>query len=113
MIVTRRFEFDSGHHLGISEREKKSHGHRYVLEVSAEGPTANGMVVGIDEIKNVVNREVIEKLDHNYLNEIIENPTMENMVVWIWDKVKPHLPMLSKLKLYETPNNSVTYDGKD
>ena len=112
MILTRKFEFDSGHHLDVSDREKKSHGHRYVLEVSVEGPAVRGFIIGIDEIKNVVNREVIEKLDHNYLNEIVENPTMENLIVWIWGKVKPHLPALSKLKLYETPNNFVTYYGK-
>ena len=56
---------------------------------------------------------VIEQLDHKLINDIqgLENPTAENITVWIWNTIKPLLPLLSKIELYETPTTGVIYHG--
>lgn len=65
------------------------------------------------ELKDVV-KPVIEQLDHQLMNEIqgLENPTAERIVIWIWDQIKPALPLLSKLELNETPTSGAIYQGK-
>jgi 6-pyruvoyltetrahydropterin/6-carboxytetrahydropterin synthase len=52
---------------------------------------------------------VLTTLDHYHLNDIIENPTAENVVVWIWERLRPIVPGLKELKLWETPEYCVTY----
>jgi 6-pyruvoyltetrahydropterin/6-carboxytetrahydropterin synthase len=112
MIITRRFEFDSGHKLkDMGGKEKNLHGHRYFLEVSVKGEVKDGIVFDISEIKRIVNEDVVSKLDHNYLNDLIENPTMENIVIWIWGRLNGKMDLF-EVKLWETPNNSVTYRGE-
>ena len=59
------------------------------------------MVVDFDEIDKIV-RGVIERLDHSSLNDIIENPTSENTLVWIWAQLAGSLDGLSELVLWET-----------
>jgi 6-pyruvoyltetrahydropterin/6-carboxytetrahydropterin synthase len=56
---------------------------------------------------------VIEKLDHHLLNEILglENPTSENLAIWLWHKIKPLVPELIKIELKETPSSGVIYEG--
>jgi 6-pyruvoyltetrahydropterin/6-carboxytetrahydropterin synthase len=56
----------------------------------------------------------MEQLDHKLINEIkgLENPTAENITVWIWNTIKPLLPLLSKIELYETPTTGVIYAGE-
>jgi len=55
----------------------------------------------------------LELLDHAYLNDIdgLANPTSENIAVWLWNKVKPELPGLSKIVVKETPNSAAIYTG--
>jgi 6-pyruvoyltetrahydropterin/6-carboxytetrahydropterin synthase len=55
------------------------------------------------------------QLDHNYLNEIegLENPTSEVIARWIWDRLKPALPPLSKVVLHETCTAGCIYRGED
>ncbi|HET6375770.1 MAG TPA: 6-carboxytetrahydropterin synthase, partial [Methylocella sp.] len=52
-------------------------------------------------------------LDHNYLNDIegLENPTAENIAIWIWDRVKVALPQLESVKVFETPDCWAEYNG--
>jgi 6-pyruvoyltetrahydropterin/6-carboxytetrahydropterin synthase len=56
---------------------------------------------------------MIEQLDHKLINDIkgLENPTAENITVWIWRQIKPLLPLLSRIELYETPTTGVIYKG--
>ena len=60
------------------------------------------MVVDFDEIEKVVRQTVIERLDHTSLNDIIENPTSENILVWTWDRLDGALAGLAELVLWET-----------
>jgi 6-pyruvoyltetrahydropterin/6-carboxytetrahydropterin synthase len=69
-------------------------------------------VVDFAEIKRAV-QPAVDRLDHAYLNEIkgLENPTGENIAIWIWQKVKPVLPGLFEVKVYETCTGSCVYRG--
>lgn len=87
MFVTKEFHFDSAHRLtkyhGKCER---MHGHSYKLQVTIEGEVQeNGLVLDFVVLKNIVKKEVLEKLDHQNLNEIIDNPSAERIVMWIWN----------------------------
>lgn len=113
MLITKEFTFDSAHKLNWEEGKcKYLHGHTYKLQVTVKGKlNKQGIVINFTELKEFVKRRVIEKLDHKYLNEIIKNPTAENIAVWIWNKLKGKLN-LYKIKLWETPTCFVTYRGE-
>lgn len=102
MKACRVFYFDAAHFLpkykGKCERQ---HGHTYRLEVEVEGELGvGGMVLDFNEIKKVVEREIIEKLDHSSMNDILPNPTSENITQWIWSRLSGKLP-LSRVRLWE------------
>ncbi len=97
------------YHLGKCSR---LHGHSYRLDVTLEGPLAAegpaaGMIADFDAISRVVTRGVIGELDHRSLNELVPNPTSENVVIWIWRRLAPEFPGLAKLVLWETPTDCV------
>ncbi len=60
------------------------------------------MVVDFDEIDKIVTSAIVERLDHTSLNDLMENPTSENMLQWIWDRLAPSFDGLSELVLWET-----------
>ncbi|RJE74085.1 6-carboxytetrahydropterin synthase QueD [Reichenbachiella sp. MSK19-1] len=118
MVIFKKFAFDSAHFLpNVPEGHKckNIHGHTYHLTVFLEGDLDEDFqwVMDFKDLKDVV-KPVIDKLDHNMINDIpgLENPTAERITVWIWDQIKPHLPLLSKLELNETPTSGVVYEGK-
>jgi 6-pyruvoyltetrahydropterin/6-carboxytetrahydropterin synthase len=83
------------------------HGHSYRLEVALRGPLrtrgpARGMIEDFDRVERVVSERVIDALDHQHLNDYIENPTVENIVLWIWKRLDGSLPLLDEVVLWET-----------
>lgn len=90
MLVTRKFTFDSAHYLtNYYGKCEKLHGHTYTLEVTLEGDVqSNGLVIDFVVLKRVVKKHVLDKLDHQCLNDVIENPSAERIVIWIWDQLK-------------------------
>ncbi len=60
-------------------------------------------------------KPLFEQLDHHYLNEIpgLENPTSENLAIWIWQRLKPDLPQLSSVAIQETCTSGCVYRGED
>jgi 6-pyruvoyltetrahydropterin/6-carboxytetrahydropterin synthase len=60
------------------------------------------MVMDFDALSQIVKEQVMAELDHRSLNELFDNPTAENIVVWIWRRLAPQLPALSELALWET-----------
>lgn len=60
-------------------------------------------------------KPLYQKLDHNYLNDIegLENPTSENLARWIWPRLAPDLPGLSKIVIRETCTAGCIYTGED
>ena len=91
------------------------HGHTYKLRVFIKGqPDPQlGWIMDFKELKDIVN-PLIDQLDHKLINDIkgLENSTAENITLWIWDHIKPLLPNLSKIELYETPTTGVIYSGE-
>ena len=97
------------------------HGHNYVLEVSVRGNVdeKTGYVMDLARLKDVVTREIIEKVDHRNLNIDVEFmrgiiPTTENLAVGIWkiiaDEIAPAELVL--IRLWESENNRVEYSGE-
>jgi|SRR5699024_1403110 len=97
------------------------HGHNYELVVGVNGeidPTT-GFLIDINYLKDLIKEEVEEAFDHKNLNiEVPEfkdlNPTMENIAMVIWKKLRNRIDTKYKIivKLYETPRNFVVYKGK-
>jgi len=83
------------------------HGHSYRLEVAVRGPlrsegAARGMIADFEDVKTIVRAEVVDVLDHQNLNDFLENPTAEQIVMWVWRRLDPKLEGLDELVLWET-----------
>ena len=119
MILSKQFEFEAAHKLiNYNGKCANLHGHTYKLIVKIEGTpnTASGMIIDFVEMKKIVNTNVIEKLDHAYTNDLLAQPTAENIIVWIWNAVKADFEKqnckLYELELFETRTSSVIYRGE-
>lgn len=115
--LIKTFRFEAAHSLtGVPEGHKcrRVHGHSYRLDVHVEGPVdeASGMVIDFHEIQKVV-KPIIEQLDHRLLNDIpgLENSTSETIGKYFWDHLKPVLPGLSALTVWESDTSRCVYRG--
>ena len=108
MQIRKSFTFEAAHALPHHPGKcSRLHGHSYRLDVALEGPLqadgpAAGMIEDFEVVSQVVKATVIGALDHRSLNELIDNPTAENIVRWIWGRLAPELPQLVQLTLWET-----------
>jgi 6-pyruvoyltetrahydropterin/6-carboxytetrahydropterin synthase len=112
----REFSFEAAHRLPnvpAAHKCARLHGHSYHVEVRVQGPVnaQSGWVMDFAEITTAF-APVREQLDHHYLNEIpgLENPTSENLAVWIWDRLRDALP-LSAIVVRETHTSGCVYRG--
>ena len=134
VTVTRRLRFNAAHRVhnpALSDEENTAlygkcnnpnwHGHNYVLEVSVTGPIdeRTGYVIDLGKLRAIVEREVIDQVDHRNMNVDVPlmrgiNPTAENIVVACWRALEPRVApgRLARLKLWETENNYVEYSGE-
>ena len=97
------------------------HGHNYELEVGVSGAIdeKTGFLMDMNLLRDLIKEEVEEAFDHKNLNlEVPEfktlNPTMENIAMVIWEKLRKRIDAKYKIsiKLYETPRNYVVFTGK-
>ena len=104
MFVTKEFIFDSAHFLtNYYGKCERVHGHTYKLQVTLEGKVqSNGLLIDFVVLKRIVKRQVLEKLDHVLINDVIENPSAERIVMWMWAHLKD-LPKLLREELND-PN---------
>lgn len=88
------------------------HGHSFKLTVTLVGErdAKIGWVVDFNEITARM-KPILEQIDHRLLNEVpgLENPTSENLCVWIYERAKPALPGLAKVTISETPATECSY----
>lgn len=134
VTITRRLTFNAAHRVhnpSLSDQENARlfgkcnnpnwHGHNYVLEVSVSGEPnpVTGYVVDLGEVKEICQRAVVRDLDHKNLNLDVPFmkgiiPTTENLVIAIWGQLEPALlpARLTRLRLHETENHYVEYEGK-
>lgn len=114
--ITKTFEFDAAHKL-LYHKGKccNLHGHRFVLEVEITGliqteGSSMGMITDYGDLKKIVNEEIIDSLDHAYLNDVCDfYPTSEMLVNSIRNKLlvvleKQDIALL-RIRLYETPTS--------
>jgi 6-pyruvoyltetrahydropterin/6-carboxytetrahydropterin synthase len=114
----KSFGFEAAHFLPRTPPGHKCgrvHGHSFRCEVAVTGPVdpVTGWVVDFADIKRAC-KPLEEILDHRFLNEDVpglDNPTSENICKWIWDRLKPSLPMLSAVVLHETCTARCEYRG--
>jgi 6-pyruvoyltetrahydropterin/6-carboxytetrahydropterin synthase len=133
VTVTRRLTFNAAHRVHnpvLSDEENNRlfgkcnnpnwHGHNYVLEVSVSGPIEErtGYVLDLNRLKEIVHREVVDKIDHKNFNIDVEFmqgiiPTSENVAITIWRILAPRLApaRLRRIRLWESENNMVEYEG--
>lgn len=107
--IVERFKFEAAHAVIIDGKPEEIHGHTFWLEVAVEGPLRNGYVTDFLELRRTVG-EIIERLDHRNLNTLFENPTTENVALWIAEEVKKKLPKgvrLRRIVLWEGEENGV------
>lgn len=102
MRLCREFHFDAAHRIcGYKGPCERLHGHTYKLEVTIEGKVkGDGMVMDFSRMKDVVEAEVLDRLDHGELNSIVKNPTAEKIVEWIVGRLRGKLPLHS-IRLWE------------
>jgi 6-pyruvoyltetrahydropterin/6-carboxytetrahydropterin synthase len=114
MILRKEYWFESAHFIyNHPGKCRNLHGHSYKLFVCIEGtPDAEtGMIIDFDDLSKVVTEKVIVRLDHRFLNDLIPLSTAENISVWIWGQLKPELPGLCQIEVFETTDNCVIYRG--
>lgn len=134
VAITRILRFNAAHRVfnpEFSDEENARtfgkcnnpnwHGHNYTLEVTVEGTPdpRTGYVMDLGDLKAVANRELISKLDHKNLNLDVPFlagtiPTTENLVLACWRVLAPLVTpaRLTRLRLWETENHYVEYDGR-
>jgi 6-pyruvoyltetrahydropterin/6-carboxytetrahydropterin synthase len=134
VYLTRRTSFSAAHRLWsneLSEAENiaiyekcanpNGHGHNYILEVTVQGmpDPRTGMVLNLTDLKQAINEQVIDWVDHKHLNHDVPwlkgcIPTTEMLAIRFWERLQSVLPqgLLFEVKLYETENNIAIYRGE-
>jgi 6-pyruvoyltetrahydropterin/6-carboxytetrahydropterin synthase len=117
MHIFRAFTIEAAHRLpNVPQGHKCSrlHGHSFRIELQLSGnvDAHSGWIMDFADVKAAF-QPTYDRLDHHYLNEIpgLENPTSENLARWIWDQLKPDLPLLSKVTVHETCTSGSVYEG--
>jgi len=115
--ISREFTFEAAHrlpHAPPGHKCSRLHGHSFRVELVCEGPVdpLRGWLLDFAEIKQAF-APCLEQLDHHYLNEIpgLENPTAENLAIWIWRRIKPPLPSLARVIIAETCATRCAFAG--
>ncbi len=135
MLLTRKVEFSASHvcanpawsaeeNLRVygNNANPNGHGHNYVLEVTLAGTPdpATGMVFDLRKLKDILNEEVVEPMDHRFLNHEVPPfdrviPTTENIAAEIWRRLEGRVARdnarLHNVRLYETADLYVDYKG--
>ncbi|HEV2348366.1 MAG TPA: 6-carboxytetrahydropterin synthase [Terriglobia bacterium] len=133
IYVTRRAEFSASHYYHnpeLSPEENRrifgktnnphGHGHNYTLDVTVAGEVdgTTGMVMDLKDLKQLLESEVMQLMDHRFLNKEVPVfattiPTTENIAIEIWKLLAPKLARgkLHRIRLYETPDLFVDYFG--
>jgi 6-pyruvoyltetrahydropterin/6-carboxytetrahydropterin synthase len=115
--IVKTIHFEAAHRLPNTPEGHKCrtmHGHSYACELHVTGPVEprTGWIQDFGELKAAF-QPLLETLDHHVLNEVpgLENPTAENICRWIWERLRPRLPLLSAVVVHETPTSRCVYTG--
>ncbi len=114
MLVSKIFDFHAAHQLTEYHGDcERLHGHTYKVIVTIDHPVQeDGLALDFAVLEKLVWEKAVGLLDHSFLNDHMKNPSAENIVVWLWQKLAGALPVtLHEIVLYETPTSFVTYRG--
>ena len=118
MEIFKVFHIEAAHRLPNLPAEHKCsrlHGHSFRVEIhiTGEPDVEQGWIMDFADLKAAF-APVFDALDHRYLNEVpgLENPTSELLARWIWQRLKPDLPALSKVVISETCTSGCIYRGE-
>src|ERR1044071_8980338 len=119
MDIFKVFNIEAAHRLPnvpAGHKCARLHGHSFRVELHVRGAVGSdsGWVMDFADVKEAF-APLFEQLDHQYLNEVpgLENPTSENLARWVWRRLKPSLPALSKVVVNETCTSGCVYRGED
>lgn len=117
MDIFKVFTIEAAHRLPnvpAGHKCARLHGHSFRIEIRVAGPVdpTTGWVIDFADIKAAF-APLYERLDHHYLNEIegLDNPTSERLAIWIWERLRPALPLLSEVVVHETCTSGCRYRG--
>lgn len=117
MEIFKEFTIEAAHwlpHVPEGHKCRRLHGHSFRIEIYAQGPLDPqlGWVMDFADLKAAF-RLLEDQLDHRCLNDVpgLENPTSENLARWIWTRLRPALPSLSKIIVRETCTSGCIYTG--
>ena len=115
--LRKTFQFEAAHllpHLPETHKCRRLHGHSFQAEIVVAGECDErlGWLIDYADLTRAF-KPLWEQLDHRYLNEVpgLENPTSENIARWIWDRLKPGLPLLAEVQVAETCTARCVYRG--
>lgn len=130
-IITKKYHFCASHKYGnpnwseeknweVFDKDYKTHGHNYILEVSVRGPInpESGWLIDLQKLNNLVRSKVVDVMDHSQIELDIEwfkrkQPSSENILVWAWEEIAPNIEegTLYRLRLVETHSIHTDYYG--
>ena len=117
MELRKTYQFEAAHRLPLlppTHKCHRLHGHSFQVELVVVGQChpQTGWVLDYAEITQAF-QPLWDQLDHRYLNEVpgLENPTSEEIARWIWDRVRPQLPLLTEVTVAETCTARCIYRG--
>lgn len=118
MEIFKEFTFEAAHrlpHVPPGHKCARLHGHSFRVRIHVRGEVdpQMGWVMDFGDVKTAF-KPLYDQLDHNYLNEIpgLENPTSEVLARWIWERLLPVLPGLSRVMVRETCTSGCVYRGE-
>ncbi|HUR37257.1 MAG TPA: 6-carboxytetrahydropterin synthase [Terriglobales bacterium] len=134
IYLTRRADFSASHYYhnpAFTPEENQrvfgkccnlnGHGHNYILEVTVKGEVdvKTGFVVDLKDLKQLIEREVTDAMDHRHLNKEVPEfkeliPTTENLAIVIWNRLQPRLKMaqLHRVRVYESEDLYADFYGE-
>lgn len=119
MEIFKEFTFEAAHRLPEvppGHKCARLHGHSFRVALHVRGPVdpRTGWILDFADIAAAW-QPMHAVLDHHYLNEVpgLANPTSENVARWIFERVKPTLPLLCRVVVHETCTCGASYSGED
>lgn len=119
MDIFKVFSIEAAHrlpNLPASHKCSRLHGHSFRIEIHVRGEIQQpeGWVMDFADVKRAF-QPLFDQLDHHYLNDVpgLENPTSERLAEWIYQSLKPRLPLLSMVVVHETCTAGSRYRAPD
>jgi len=116
--ISKEFSFAGAHRLPNYDGACSNlHGHewKFIVSVRKKINPNTGMIIDFKDLKRIVTENVVDLLDHNYLNDFFPNPTAENIVLWMWERlmIDGRLKGLESIQLWESPTSDILLTRQD